>query len=198
MSYLERIIADRSIDETAWKAARIGTVGASDAASFSKLESVDRYVLALLKSGSWSGNGFTESGNTWEGRMLRALGIPATAFTVHSIDEPGFTATPDGVEVLPSGEVVLAECKAIHNRILQRPSLRHLRQVYFAQHVFGPDVRRSKFIWQHLDDDGPTHLEPHVLIIERDQDAIDRLLTIARPVLDKYRRALDFAREIAA
>jgi hypothetical protein len=198
VSYLERIIADRSVDEPAWLAARIGTVGASDAASFSKPESVPLYVRALLKSGNWSGNRYTESGNTWEGRMLRALGIPENAAMIRSTDEPGFTATPDGIEVLPTGEIVLTECKAIHNRIITGPTLAQRRQMWWAQFVVGPEVRRTKFVWQHLDDDGPTHLEPHVLVIERDDDAIARLLTIARPVLDQYRAALQFGREIAA
>jgi len=198
LTYLERVIADKDTDEPGWRIARESVIGASDAASFSKPESVDKYILAKLKSGRFSGNQYTEAGNVWERRMLAWAGITPSGLLVHAEDEPGFAATPDGIEVLPSGEIVLVECKAIHGRVVTGPSLAFRRQMWWAQMVFGPEVRRTKFIWQELVEGAPVRLEPHIVIVERDETAITNLRVIGRPVLEGLRAARDFQRELAA
>lgn len=198
MSYLERILADKTLDEAAWAAARANVIGASDAADFARFESADRYTLAKLKAGSFRGNEFTRAGHIWEARMLDWAGIAPSGLLVHAADEPGFAATPDGIEVLPSGEIVLVECKAIHGRRLIRPGISFLRQMWWAQAVFGPEVRRTKFIWQEVVDGAPMRLEPHILIVDRDEDAITELHRIGREVLHRLRAAREFQEELAA
>jgi hypothetical protein len=197
MTYIDRIVAD-SADRADWMIKRQPLLGASDAAGFAKIQSVDLYALAKLKSGSFRGNSYTESGNTWEPRMLAHFGIPRNTLLIHSEDEPGFGATPDGIEITPSGEIILAEAKAKHGMVVTKPTPKERRQVAWAQMVFGPDCRRTKFIWQEIVDDAPRRLEPHIQIIDRDDEMIAGLRTIGFLVLDKVRRARDELRSYAA
>lgn len=195
MSWTDRILGD-SADRESWQIARGEVLGASDVAGFAKLESADRYVLAKLKNGRFRGNRYTESGNDWEPRMLDWFGIPRNTLFVHAEGEPGYAATPDGVEVLPSGEIILAEAKAIHDRIITGPSPAFRRQMWWAQYCWG--ATRTKFIWQELVDGVPRRLEPHIQIIERDDAEISKLLRIAWPVLAGVRAAREFERSLAA
>ncbi len=193
MSYLDRVLAD-SANRANW--GRESFVGASDAASFAREESVDKYVLAKLRDGQFQGNAYTEAGHLWEPEILDWYGIPHNTLTFHAEDERGFAATPDGIEILPSGELVLAEVKVIHGRIHRGPTPAHLRQVWWAQFVLG--AHRTKYLWRELVDGVPRRLEPHIVIIDRDDAAIAKLLRIARPVLAGVRAARDFERTLAA
>jgi len=197
MSYLDRIVAD-SRDRATWLKLRQPMLGASDAASFAKLTSAGLYTLAKLKSGSFGGNAYTESGNVWEPRMLSWFGLTQNTLLIHAEDEPGFGATPDGIEVLPSGEIILSECKAFHDQIVTGPKPAFRRQMWWAQMVLGPDCRRTRFIWQELADGAPRRLEPHILILERDEEEITALRKIGVVVLDGIRRARDFKKELEA
>jgi hypothetical protein len=197
MSWTERIVAD-STDRPNWLKLRQPMLGASDAAGFAKITSADLYTLAKLKSGSFKGNAYTESGNVWEPRMLSWFGLTQNTLLVHAEGEPSFGATPDGIEVLSSGEIILSECKAFHDQIVTKPKPTFLRQMWWAQMVFGPDCRRTRFIWQELADGAPRRLEPHILIIERDEEQIAALKKIGVIVLDGIRRARDFERELEA
>lgn len=193
MSYLDRVLAD-SADRTNWN--RDSFIGASDAATFAREESIRKYVLAKLKDGQFRGNAYTEAGHRWEPEILDWFGIPHNTLTFHAEDEPGFAATPDGIEVLPSGELVLAEVKVIHGRVHTGPTPSHLRQIWWAQYVMG--ARRTKYLWRELVDGVPRRLEPHIQIIERDDAALSKLLRIARPVLAGVRAAREFERSLAA
>lgn len=192
--FADRILAD-SADRPDWLVKRETVIGASDAAKYSKLESVPLYALAKLRP-SWGGNRYTESGNEWEPRMLAHFGIPRNTLLVHALNEPGFAATPDGVEILPSGEVVLSEAKAKHNRVVAGPTPAERRQVWWAQYCWG--AHRTKWIWQELMDGVPRRYEPHIIIIDRDDDEIDKMLRIARPVLDRVRIARAHMKELVA
>ncbi len=194
--YLDRVLAD-SADRATWLVGREDVIGASDAAGFAKPESVPLYVRAKLKSGRFTGNRYTESGNLWEPRMLDWFGVPQNTLLIHADGDRDSAATPDGIEVTRSGEVILAECKAIHGRIVKGPSLAFLRQMWWAQYCLG--ATRTKFIWQQLNDDGiPDRLEPHITIVDRDDREISKLLAIARPVLRGVREARAFMKEMEA
>lgn len=194
-AYLDRVLADSSDRENWLRVRADGVLGASDAANFAKAESVDLYAVAKLKSGQFRGNRYTESGNLWEPRMLAHFGIPQNTLLIHAEGEPGYAATPDGIEVVPStGEVILAECKAIHDRIIKGPSRAFLRQMWWAQYCVG--ATRTKFIWQELVDGVPRRLEPHIVIVDRDDAEIRKLLRIAGPVLHKVRLARAYESEM--
>lgn len=196
MTYLDRVLADAA-DRPAWELARATVLGASDAANFSKLESVDKYVLSKLKSGNWGGNSFTAAGHTWEPRMLAWFPeIEPNTLLVHSVNKPGFAATPDGWSLSDDGRMRLAECKLKHHPI-KGPTLGERRQIVWAQYCW--DASETDFIWQECDEDGaPTHLEPHMLVIPRDEALLHSVLTIGHQVLAKLRAAIAFRAELDA
>lgn len=195
MSYLERVIADRAVDEAAWYEGRRPRVCASDAAKLSKRESLPLYLNAKLKDGGWHGNAYSKHGHDLEIDMLAWAGIPKTEKLFHAEDENGFAATPDGILVAPDGRLILAECKTTIKAWKTIP-LAYYRQVWWAQYVLGAE--QTKFIWDVHENFVRTDLEPHITIIDRDDKQINKMLAIAYPLLAALRAALQFEQEIAA
>jgi hypothetical protein len=148
MSYRDRVLAD-SLDREAWLLAREPIVGASDAAKLARPSSIDKYFTAKTKPSEFKGNPYTESGNLWEPLMLAWAGIPQNTLLIHAEANPGLAATPDGLLVTPKG-IVLAEVKAKHDRIVNGPDARELRQVAFQQYCIGPDVLYTEFVWAEI------------------------------------------------
>lgn len=193
MSYLDRFLVD-SADRANW--GRENFIGASDAANFARVESIDKYVLAKLKDGQFQGNQFTEAGHQWEPEILDWFDIPHNTLTFYAEDERGFAATPDGIKTKTNGEIVLAEVKVIHGRVHRGPTPAHLRQIWWAQYVLGG--HSTNYLWRELIDGVPRRLEPHIVMVDRDEAEIRKLLRIARPVLDGLRAAHEFERTLAA
>lgn len=199
MSWQERILDDGT-DRESWLRARDPLLGASDAAKFARMESVDKYVAAKLAgSRSFHGNDFTASGNRWEPMMLAWAGITPNRALIHAPGERGFAATPDGAE-----ETRGAECKAKHGVIVEGPSVGEWRQLAW-QFVCVPEFESIEFIWVELIDgeirngaDG----EPRQLTVKRDDPrivkALDQVLPIAREVLARLTAALQFEKEMNA
>jgi hypothetical protein len=197
LTHLDRIVNDGSNRE-AWLASRRGRVGASTAAKFSKASSVDLYVADMLNDRSWGGNEFTRSGHRWEPMMLAWAGIPQNVALFHSPDDTDHVATPDG---LTTGRIRLAECKAKHDRIVTGPTLAEWRQVAW-QFLVLPEAEECEFIWAEvvngrLRGDEPksitiAHTDPKVIELQ------NLILPIAREVLERYRAALDFQKELSA
>lgn len=150
MSYLDRILDDGT-DRQCWLAARRWVIGASDAQTLAKPESIDRYVAAKLAHGQFDGNEYTESGHRWEPMMLAWAGIEANKALIHAPGVTGFAATPDGITVLPSGALHGAECKAKHGKVVSGPSLQEWRQLAW-QFVCVPEFVEIEFIWVELMD----------------------------------------------
>ncbi|RFA12123.1 hypothetical protein B7R22_16970 [Subtercola boreus] len=198
MSYLDRIL-DNGADRDEWLTSRRTVIGASDAAKLVKPESLEKYVAAKLKETSFSGNKFTESGDVWEPRLLSWGAIPQNRHLIHSPDEPGFAATPDGLKVTPEG-IVLAEVKAKHNRIVFGPTPAEIRQVAWQQFCVGPEVLYTDFIWGEIVNDQLRDLEPKRLRIYPGEmtEILAGILTIAVPMLVRLRRARAFEMELLA
>lgn len=197
MTWRDRVLSD-GIDKEEWLAARAYRLGASDAKSWSKVESIPLYLHSKLKDGNWGGNTYTRSGHDWEPRMLAWAGIPHNTALIHADGEPGFVATPDGIRDRADGSILLAECKARHEGKKWQPSLGERRQIAWAQYVAGPEALESAFIAVQVDPEGnPLDLEPHIQLVPRDELLIERLLTIARPLLAQLDAARAFEREIA-
>lgn len=190
--YLSRVLAD-SEDRTAWLAARRTRICASDAGRLAKPASRPLYLRAKLRDGEWSGNAYTAHGNTVEHGLLAWAGIPRNTLLIHAEGEDGFAATPDGIEVLPSGELLLAEVKTTNKPFNTIPR-HYLRQVWWAQYCLG--ATRTKFIWDEHRGFDAVALDPHIEVIDRDDDEINRMLAIARPLLQDLTEALAFAREL--
>lgn len=191
MSYLDRVLADKSIDEAAWRAARRNVIGASDAAKFSKAASVPLYLAGKLNDSAFHGNSFTESGNRWEPMMLAWAGIPASGALIHHPDERGFGATPDGIT--PDGKR-LAECKAKHDRIILGPTLGEWRQVAW-QFFCVPEAEELEWIWAELLGGRLVQQEPKSITIPRDHPKVIELTARIRPIATEVLAALLAARE---
>lgn len=138
MGYLDRILNDGT-DKQAWLAARDGGIGASTAKMFAKVESVDKYVAALIKPSSGFVGELMESGNRWEPMILAYLNVPQNLALFHAPDEPGFRATPDGID--PGDPFTLAEVKARHGVIKPNPDAGEWRQLAWQLCVFPEAVR---------------------------------------------------------
>lgn len=186
----DRVVAD-SVDPAAWHHARIGKLGASDAAGFAKVESVERYVRAKLMPNRFEGNQYTRAGHTWEPSLMTYAGLDHNTRMFRHESIPEFVATPDGVKITPTGQVILGEAKVKH-KPTKGPNPAELRQVAWAQFVC--DAVATIWVWLEVEPvtGEPTDLEPQKLIITRDDDRIRDLVTIANPVLAAMRSAASF------
>lgn len=201
-SYQDRAVVD-SLDSDAWHAVRPAGIGASDAASFAKLESVELYVRAKLRERSFGGNSHTEVGHRWEGPAVAYAGFEFNTWMYRSEDEEGFFATPDGIRVGADGALELAEAKTLlvrdYDPDLWQPKIppAHRRQVAWAQYVL--DAARTAYVVLPRGEDGtPLAMTPEIITIERDDTEISRLLTIAHPVLAAMRAARAYERTLLA
>lgn len=195
MTWRDRILADGE-DREVWLQARRNVLGASDMAKLSKSSSVDKYLLAKLKDGHFTGSDVTRQGHRWEPMVLAWAGIPQNKALVHAPDEPGFAATPDGI-----GDR-LAEVKVKHNRVVTGPTLAEKRQIA-AQFLCLPEFDRLDWLWMEIDDAGePFHDEPKYLSFRRDDPELVTLtqlmLPIATDLLARLRAARALEQELTA
>jgi hypothetical protein len=191
---LHRVIAD-SRNEPEWLAARVGKIGASDAAAYAKLESVEKYARAKLNT-TFTGNRATALGHQWEAAALAAAGWEQNTLMFADANEPAFAATPDGIRPAPGGLIPeLAEMKLTKHPKARIPAT-HRRQMWWAQMVCGAE--RTMYLEMPYDDDGhPIGLEPNVVWFDRDEQQIALLLEIAYPVLRILRAADEMKKEFS-
>lgn len=205
MSYLERVLADGT-SRDAWKAARFPVIGASDAKVLSKPQSVHLYLAQKLKRDVFTGNVFTDNGYRWEPIVLGWAGYQHNQALFHAPDEPGFAATPDGIQELSDGRVALAECKVKHVTVDKRtkgPTLPEWRQLAWQFRVF-PEAEWIDWCCADVDKNGDQEDliddEPWALRVRRDDPKIltiqQQIEPIARDLLTRLRAALEFEREM--
>lgn len=196
--WLDRIVDD-GLDKEKWLGAREFKIGASDAAGFAKIESAGRYTAALLSPSSFRGNELTQNGHDWEPGMLAYAGIPGNTALLHSPSEPGYVATPDGIEDLGNGTCRLAECKVKHNKIVTGPTLAEWRQLAW-QFLVVPEAIETVFIWSHLvGGPGAWKLRPdspQSITIGRDDPLIVKHTEHMRPIAAAVLAGLNAARQI--
>ena len=192
----DRVLADaRNRDD--WLAKRVGRIGASDAAGFAKVESAPLYLRAKLHN-RFLGNAFTVHGNGREARMLEHLKVQQNTLMFHHPDNERHVATPDGFWRQPAGrfDLYLAQCKtSLHAP--PRPDripLRYQRQMWWEQYVMG--ASRTALIWEQHVDFRPVSMEPTLIWFERNDAAIEVLVTIANYVLDGFDDAEAFANDM--
>lgn len=196
---LERVVADSAVDLAAWHRARPTRIGASNAAGFAKLSSVESYVRAavLAMNKPFQGNGYTAAGHLYEPGIMAWAGVTHNTRMFHSVENEQYSATPDGVDVLATGVIQLGEAKVKH-KIVTGPTPAERRQMVWAQMVAGaPTVDVfTKFAWLHVNPDtGRPHGAPQLLRIDFDPDLLGPLLEIAAPVLAAMNAAAAFQRE---
>jgi hypothetical protein len=199
MAYTDRILDDGT-DRDKWLASRLPVIGASDAAKLAKPASVPLYLAAKLERHDFTGNAYTESGNRWEPMMLAWAGITPNKALIHSPEEKGFAATPDGISI-NAFDKRMAECKAKHNKIVFGPTLGEWRQIAWQFNAV-PEADELEFIWAEIVNDELRGNEPKNLTIKRGdpkvQSTLAQILPIATNLLARLTAALEFERELLA
>ena len=102
----------------------------------------------------------------------------------HAEGRRAHLATPDGLREV-DGRLELCEIKT--TRTAWRSIPRHyLRQVWWQQYVLGAE--RTLVVWEQHDDFVPVSGVPETRWVDRDEDEIHRLVTLAEQVLAAMRR----------
>lgn len=198
-----RILADGT-DRDLWKKARHTVIGASDAKTLSKFESVPLYLAAKLKREVFTGNVFTDNGYRWEPMILGWAGYEHNTALIHAPDEVGFAATPDGIRTI--GGLSGAEVKVKHvtrSKPTKAPTLGEWRQVAWQFRVI-PEFQHIDWLWGDVDKDGDQEEliddEPKMLRIYPDDEKIvtlqEQIEPIAAELLTRLRAALAFEKEM--
>jgi hypothetical protein len=191
-TYLDRAIAD-SRDRPAWLKARVGKIGGSDAAKFSKPESAPLYLKAKISEG-FEGNAYTRHGNDREARMLRAFNLDQNTLLFHAEGNDRHVSTPDAVRQASSGDLILGEAKTTTKTFAKVPPA-YFRQCQWNMYVLGAD--RLLFVWELHENFQATYPEPSSFWVYRDDDTIRTLTTIADLVLEGLDEAARFRQELA-
>ncbi|ROP60722.1 YqaJ-like recombinase protein [Curtobacterium sp. PhB130] len=185
----ERIVAHSS-DRVAWLRARAAGITATDVARLASLRAVEAVVMDKRYGSRFSGNAYTEHGKDREpviaAWVAATHGILPSAHLFHAAANRAHLATPDGVGHDRDGRLLLAEIKTTSTGWKRVPR-HYLRQVWWQQYVLGAE--RTLFVWEHHDDFVPIADEPECRWIDRDDDQIRGLITLADMVLDRLRNA---------
>lgn len=206
MSYLDRMLSDGSNREQ-WKTARFPVIGASDAKTLAKRESVHLYLASKLRREVFTGNVFTDNGYRWEPIVLGWGGYEHNEALFHSPDEPGFAATPDGIRDLGNGMLALAECKVKHVTLDKRckgPTLAEWRQLAWQFRVL-PEAEYIDWCCAEVDKNGDQEDliddEPWALRVHKDDPKIvdlqHQIEPIAVDLLSRLRAALELEKELS-
>jgi hypothetical protein len=182
-----RIVA-HSENRVEWLRARRAGVTATDAAHLSSARSVQRLVVEKLIGSGFGGNAYTDHGRDREPEIAQWVqerhGIAPSTALFRSRSHPLHLATPDGI-ALVNGEVVLAEIKTTNKPWRSIPRS-YLRQVWWQQYVVGAE--RTLLVWEQHVDFVPVSTEPQCRWIERDDNQIHILVSLANRVLELLHR----------
>jgi len=179
-----RIVADSS-DRVAWLRARSRGITATDVAKLATPKSVQNAAFDKLHGTGFGGNPYTDHGRAREPEIaawvLANHGIRPSTNLYHAEREPRHLATPDGVVVDGSGELLLAEIKTTSKPWRSIPRS-YLRQVWWQQYVLGAE--RTLVVWEEHKDFVPVHPVPQCRWVERDEDQIAILVGLADQLLE--------------
>lgn len=185
--HTDRVLAD-STDRIAWLRARSRGITATDVARLSSRSAVAAVVQEKRYGSSFSGNAYTDHGRAREPEIAAWVKVhhridPSTKL-FHARGQKLHLATPDGVGELADGTLVLAEIKTTVKAWRSIPRS-YLRQVWWQQYVLGAE--RTLVVWEQHVDFIPVAGEPRCQWVERDDDQIQQLITLADQVLDELR-----------
>lgn len=196
MLLADRALADiRKKDD--WAAARVGKIGASDAARYAKFESAESYTRAKLLP-SWEGGAYADWGNEREPIILEEHGYPQNHTMFASLDNPRFVATPDGIRLGPKPRLAQVKTTVKDFRSKRTGEIlvpaHYRRQVWWEQMVMGPEYTESDFIFEmHEEVNGQfvPAFDSIVVTIARDEAEIASMVRIANEVLRRLDLAID-------
>ena len=180
-----RIVADAS-DRVAWLRARSQGVTATDAAKLASRTSVRSAAWDKLHGAprSFGGSRFTDHGRTREPVIAdwvrRVHGIEPSSLLFHAASDRRHLATPDGLRVAADGTPELCEIKTT-SRPWRGIPRGYLRQVWWQQYVLGAE--RTLVVWEQHQDFVPVSAEPRCRWVDRDDDQIAILVSLANELL---------------
>lgn len=183
--FMARYVAD-SRNRPEWLSARVGRIGASDAANFAKVASWPLYLRAKLAH-PFTGNTATQHGHAREPHILRQFGLAQNHAMFHAVGNPRHVCTPDGILVKADGTVKLAQVKTANRPLPERIPPGYLRQMWWEQYVMG--ATETLLCWEHHENYKPVSMEAEGVIIQRDDDRIADLIEIADLILAGLDRA---------
>lgn len=186
--FRSRLVA-RSADRFAWLKARARGVTATDVARFTSERALHAVAMEKLLGTGFGGNAFTEHGRVREpyiaGWVRAAHGILPSDGLYHADGRPQHLATPDGL-VVRDGRLLLAEIKTTQKAWRSIPRS-YLRQVWWQQYVLGAE--RTLVVWEQHRDFVPVAAEPQCRWVDRDDNEIHVLVTLADRLLELLRRS---------
>lgn len=198
LSFLPAYLAARYVvdqrDREAWAAARTRAIGASEAAKFSKIESVPLYVKGKMHN-PFQGNMATGHGNQREEHILAAYHVRQNTLMFHAELNRRFVATPDGITIGADGRIILTQVKTTDHPFKTIP-LGYRRQCWWEQYVLGAD--RTLFVWEEHRNYQPVGMEPESCWIDRDDEELAKMLAIGGLVLSALDEYDEFTKELQA
>jgi putative phage-type endonuclease len=178
---------ERSTNRDAWLAARRGAVTATEVALAATPAGFNEAVELRRNPVDIEVNEYMEFGNQSEPVIMRTAhheyGILPSDWLIASDGNPLHMATPDGLSL---DHKRIAEVKTTGTDWPKLPPIRYRRQVQWQLYVTGAE--RCLFLWQLRVPDGDwfrfSFWEPKTLWIERDEDMISDLVTVADNLLE--------------
>ncbi|KSU52865.1 hypothetical protein [Microbacterium enclense] len=197
LAVLERTLGDTA-DRDSWAHVHEQTIGSYAASSFAKPTSVETYVRQIIAPREFRGNAATESGVRWEPMLLAWAGAEPNTLFVHHPEHRGFGATVDGT--IPGDPFAIVETKAKHNRIIDGPTPREVRQMAWQLFCI-PEASECRFVWGELvtgpSEDGGWRLrrDPQTLIFPREHPAIVTATALIVPIAHEVLAGVRAARK---
>lgn len=193
-TYAERIVAS-SEDRDVWLAARNNGVTATNAGKLATIESIDSILKSKFFDG-FTGNPATEWGLEREPYLVNWAGFDQNKFLFRAESNSRFMATPDGIRFFDGHndkELELCQVKTTGKPMKSIPA-HYRRQIQWEMFVLG--AARCYFVWEEHNNFVPTHLEPKLEIVERDDGAIASLVKLASVLLTQLDGAIAFEKEM--
>ncbi|MBL3685792.1 recombinase [Leucobacter zeae] len=168
----------------AWMRARARGITATDVAKLSTPRSIEAAAHEKLHGSRFTGNAYTDHGKAREPAIaswvLREYAIEPSQALFHAETDLRHLATPDGLALRSHGGIELAEIKTT-NKVWRSIPRNYLRQVWWQQYVLGAE--RTLMVWERHEDFVPVG-DPEVRWIDRDENEIERLVTLASRLID--------------
>ena len=146
-------------------------------------------MLDKLYGNGFGGNAYTDHGRAREPEIARWVAAQARHRTlgeaVPRAANRRHLATPDGVGRTATD--VAARRDQDHEEGWTRIPRSYLRQVWWQQYVLGAE--RTLVVWEQHVDFVPVPTSPSARWVDRDDDEIHRLVSLADKVLDRLRSA---------
>jgi len=176
-----------------WLAARNNGVTATNAGKLASESSIDSILKSKFFDG-FVGNPATEWGLEREPFLVDWAGFEQNKFLFKSAENSRFMATPDGVRLDKDGIIELCQVKTTGKEMKSIPA-HYYRQIQWEMFVMG--AARCYFVVEEHQDFVPISLEPKLWVIDRNDEAIASLITLATAFLVRLDEAVAFEKEMA-